>query len=356
MDRRLELSILSESGRAAVLARCGADVAVRWVKLDQKLAGFKAFRQRLLDQLRGNAPLQKLTTKQVEEFGRDLFTFFVGVDASESVRDLYDQVKANDFVSWKIFTDNSDLSDLPWEFLQEPRTLCPNGTRCVVRILQTVGLAIPPPASRTQMTRPLLVVAEPEGLRTLGWEQIESTLQREYRAQGSPLDPEIIEGANLATLQVALQAKHFDIVHFSCHGDATGSEGRLVFVDRQTKKPDYISAAAIGRVLVGRDIRLVVLSACETALPGSQRTTFSNTAEALIRLGIPAVVANQAPIKVTAMTIFVAALYRELAKSGNIDKAMAEARLALSNALPKDDPEWGIPTLHRLYGGAQLYA
>ncbi len=347
MHHRLELTILSNGGKAVAHARCGSDVATRWLTVDAKLQALKAFRQTLLNQLRGNAPLKRLTSDQIEKFGRDLFDFVV----AEGVFDLYSKLKPDDNVSWKILSDNGDFNDIPWEFLQEPKTLCPRRTRCVVRILQTVGLAPPAPLPRSQLTRVLLVSAEPAGLRNVGWEEIERVLRREYQL---PLELDVMEGTDSVTLLKALASKPFDLVHFSCHGDATGAEGRLVLINRKTKAPDYVKAKDIARVIAGRGIRLVVLSACETSLPGSQPTSFSNTAETLIRLGIPAVIANQAPVKVHSMATFASALYKELTQSGNIDVAMAEARLALSIELA-GEPEWGVPTLHRLYGGAQIY-
>ena len=353
MDHRLELTILSESGKTVALARCGANVASRWVKLDQNLPKLKTFRQTLVNQLRGKAPLQKLTPEQIETFGRDLFDAFVGDGTNNPVRDLYRQLKANESVSWQIYSDDSDINNLPWEFLQEPKTLNPRRSRSVVRILPTIGLDPPAPLARDKVTRALLVSAEPQGLRNTDWEQIEARLKREY-SNRLPLDLEVIEGTDSVTLLSALRAKQFDLVHFSCHGDASGADGRLVLINRKTKAPDYVKARDIGRVLADRGIRLVVLSACETSLPGSAGTTFGNTAETLIQLGIPAVVANQASIKVPSMAIFIGALYKELTTSGNIDRAMAEARLALSIELP-NDPEWGVPTLHRLHGGSQLY-
>jgi CHAT domain-containing protein len=123
-------------------------------------------------------------------------------------------------------------------------------------------------------------------------------------------------------------------------------------MNRATGAPDYVSAQQIGQVLTGRNLRVVILSACESSLPGAQPTTYSNVAQTLIKMGIPVVVANQASIKVPSMATFVGALYRELLQSGNIDIAMAEARLALSTEL---SVEWGVPTLHRLYGGSQVY-
>ncbi len=347
MQHRLELTILSQGGTAVAVARCGADVATRWFPVNPNLANLKGFRQTLIEQLRGNAPLKRLTVADAQKFGRDLFDFVISGD----IDDLYKKLTHNDVISWKVLTDSSDFDDIPWEFLQEPKGVSPRRTRSVVRILQTVGMSPPDPLPRTSLTRVLLVAAEPVGLRNVGWQDIEQRLRREYGAK-SPLQLDVIEGTDRQSLLAALTAKQFDIVHFSCHGDASGQGGRLVLMNRATGAPDYVSAQQIGQVLTGRNLRGVILSACESSLPGAQPTTYSNVAQTLIKMGIPVVVANQASIKVPSMATFVGALYRELLQSGNIDIAMAEARLALSTEL---SVEWGVPTLHRLYGGSQVY-
>jgi CHAT domain-containing protein len=184
----------------------------------------------------------------------------------------------------------------------------------------------------------------------VSWEDIKETIERVYgsRLGKSKLNLETIEGADPMTLLEQLQTRDFDVAHFSCHGDVDKGMGRLMLVDAKTGRTAFITADELGKTLAGRDLRLVILSACDTSKPAD----FGSTAETLIEQGIPAVVANQAPVPNASMAPFVAALYTELRRSGNIDKAVTQGRIALSTT---KGPEWGITTLHRLSGAAQLY-
>jgi hypothetical protein len=107
-------------------------------------------------------------------------------------------------------------------------------------------------------------------------------------------------------------------------------------------------------LLEGRGIRLVVLSACETAA-GDFASDFSVMADGLVRCGIPAVVANQFPVDDGTVAKFVGALYQELLQSGDIDLAVSEGRVTLALEL-ESVIDWGIPTLYRHVNSSQVFA
>ena len=98
-------------------------------------------------------------------------------------------------------------------------------------------------------------------------------------------------------------------------------------------------------MLTGRGIRLVVLSACETS-KGDTSQPFAAIAESLVRAGMPAVVANQLPLKNETVATFVGPFYSKLVLSGDIDQAMCEGRISLATELDNGNDatlEWGIP-------------
>lgn len=59
--------MLGDGGTVVALARRGADAAVRRAQLDKQLRPLKGFRDRLLEQSRGNAP-EKLTCTEIVGF------------------------------------------------------------------------------------------------------------------------------------------------------------------------------------------------------------------------------------------------------------------------------------------------
>jgi hypothetical protein len=242
--------------------------------------------------------------------------------------------------------------------LQEPNRISPRKGRSIVRIIPTVGVSALPPLPLTHPTRVLFVYADPQGLTRVSWSDVRDALLRTYKARSpNSVGIEMIECTDRDSLSTALRRGQFDVVQFSCHGEVFNNngtpEGRLILFDKNKRKPDFITGKELGQQMAGNNIRLVVLSACETSAPTSD-VNFNNIAEELILQGIPTVVANQAPVQDQTIAAFVGALYGELLISGNIDMAVTAGRLQLAIDL-RDSPEWGIPTLHRIHGSSQMY-
>lgn len=345
----LELSILDAYAQdyAIALARRDDDIAIRKIPFGDEVQALTGFRDRLDTALRGMGTAMAPTATEIEDFGRKLFHFTIGGDLLR----LYNRLPQT-HVSLKILTNHAELRKLPWEYWQEPDQALPRTGRCVVRVIPTIGKQAPPPMAESALNNVLLVAADPIGLTGVSWQDIKDTIERVYNSRlgTSKLALTTIEGAEPLELLTELQTRPFDIVHFSCHGDVKDGMGRLMLVNSQTRRTAFITADELGRTLAGRDIRLVILSACDTSTPTA--ADFGSTAETLIAQGIPAVVANQAPVPNASMAPFVGALYTELRRSGNIDKAVTQGRITLSAT---KGPEWGITTLHRLSGAAQLY-
>jgi len=344
----LDLSILDvDKDTAVALARRGDDIAIDKITFGPEFQSLIAFRDQMDASLHGTGGLKHPNPREIEAFGRALFSFVIRND----LRRLYDRLPQS-HVSLKILTDKPDLKRIPWEYWQEPDQLCPWMGRSVVRIIPTIGKESLPPLPRKDLTRVLFISADPIGLRGVSWQDVKATIERAYAGRIGALKLEAIEG-DRQSLTAALQNGSFDLVHFSGHGEVRGGVGRLILVDSASQRMDYIEAPELARILAGRQLRLVVLSACETSA-GNAPDDFAIIAEALIRMGIPAVVANQMPVPNQSIAVFVGALYKELLRVGNIDKAMTAGRIALSIDL-RGGPEWGIPTLYRLHGAAQLY-
>jgi len=89
---------------------------------------------------------------------------------------------------------------------------------------------------------------------------------------------------------------------------------------------------------------VVVLNACKSATV-STSLAFMGIAPALIRAGIPAVIAMQYAIRDSSATAFSGALYRALADGAPLDAAVTEGRKAISAQITPDEADWGIPVL-----------
>jgi hypothetical protein len=255
--------------------------------------------------------------------------------------------------------DFPELAALPWEALRRPDTadlLARRPPTLVVRHVDAPRLQVQEP-SLTGL-RILAIRAQPHGSRPLALEQELRRLQAAWK-QRPGVEIELLDPPTRQSLQRALNARSFNVLHFMGHGDFApdGGEGRLLFED-DAGQPDPIAGSLLAEMLCGnRALRLVVLNACATARVPRQRgrDPFSSAAGALVQAGVPAVVAMQFAISDDAALIFSEALYTALADDAPIDVAVAEARMAVHVKFPPSW-EWVTPALFMSVPDGRLLA
>jgi hypothetical protein len=356
MSDVLDLFILDSGSddRVVAVARAGADCAISRLPFGQELQGLTDFRNWIENAVRGTQAAP--SASQLRGFGEDLFTFIF----RDAIGELYNQLPKDD-MRLHIVCDRPEIENLPWEYLQEPRKKRgPQRGRSVIRVVPTIGQDSPQPQPLGSKVRVLFVSAAPTDQGEVSWEEVQAAMQRAFDANlPDDVTLTLVDGADPKALRQAILNEKFDIFHFSGHGRVKDGKGQLILVDRKTAKgkSQYVDAEQLSAILSGRGLRLVVLSACLTAT-GDFRDDFSVIAAALVRSGIPAVVANQMPVSNKTISPFVGQMYSTLMTSGDIDVAMTEGRIALYTDLAKDASsglEWGIPTLYRHHDGSQLY-
>ena len=152
------------------------------------------------------------------------------------------------------------------------------------------------------------------------------------------------------------------ILHLVAHGafDERSGHGFLVFADEQnhaTTVEDTQVAELAARLLAGganeldARLRLVFLAACESATRAAT-DVFRGVAPALVRAGVPAVLAMQTEIEVATSRAFTTAFYRALLEHGTVDLAANQARSLL---LAGERPDAAAPVVFmRLNDGRLL--
>lgn len=357
MEQSLDLFVLSafSQDQAVALARRGPDIAVAQIDLmHPEIQEFVKFSDRV-EQVALGAP--RPSTAEVEDIGRRLFNHIFQGD----VLRLYNRLPPGR-ISIQITTNEPVIHRIPWEFLGPvDRLPVPHQERCIVRVLPMCAPADPSPTKSLKKLRVLLAVADPVGQQGVTWADVELSMRRAFELQTGDLALlKIVPGATRQSLQKALNSESFDVFHFFGHGCVVNGEGRLLLVDIDTGKSDFMTAEEVATALSGQGLKLAILSACLTGA-GDIEENFGPVATALLKAGIPAVVANQMSIETKSIAPFVGALYQRLLKDGNIDSAVMAGRVALQLDLRKTTPldkaivEWGIPALYRLPGAAQLF-
>lgn len=245
--------------------------------------------------------------------------------------------------------------DLRWETLRDPE----NGHRLAVaeRVLVSrylAGADWRPVRPRTRAAlRALVVIANPSDLadyapggRPLAPIDVDGELARARTALGDIPVTALASGGQ-ATVEriVAALREGFDILYLVCHGALAGGEPRLWLED----------AAGLCQIVPGADLAarigelsqpplLVFLASCQSAGGPAAATADSGALAALgprlSAAGVPAVVAMQDNIAQATIEAFAPVFFRELARDGQVDRAVAAAR---AGVVAHDD--WWVPVL-----------
>lgn len=357
MEDQFELSVFDtgDQSRAVAVARCGMDMAVESLS-GLRLQEMMDFHARLSAAAAGRASVRP-TAPELTEFGQALF----GLLVRGGIKSIYDRLP-NSHVRLQIYSNRPDLQAMPWEYIQDPAAGAPgpNAMRSVIRIIPTIGVAAPTPKPLGETVRMLFVYSEPPRAPSVDWPTIKSSIEVEFRRNlPSNFVLDLVEGATTASFLDALRGRTYDILHMVCHGEvAPDGTGSLLFQDVKGRGSDRIAAAKMASVLKDKELRLVVLSACNTAA-GDFSKAYAVVAKTLVESGVPAVVANQFEITNRNAALFAGAFYAELLKSGDIDRATTKGRVELDfgGTLPNNAAriDWGIPTLYRHLGAARTF-
>jgi hypothetical protein len=214
------------------------------------------------------------------------------------------------------------------------------------------------PMKRPQLVKPvrvLIVMASPRDLPKLDLakekEKIEDKLGMLPRRE---VVAEFVEHASLEAIEEALRSR-YHILHFIGHGGFAGDEGAIC-IEGDDGCSRLITATVLYSLLQDQtSLQLAVLNSCESARTCRLNSEpFSNLAAALVKAGLPAVVAMQFKITDTAAINFSSTLYRELADGRTLDVAMAECRKAIYIRDPAS-LEWGAPVCLMRMKDAKLF-
>jgi hypothetical protein len=138
------------------------------------------------------------------------------------------------------------------------------------------------------------------------------------------------------------------VLHFIGHGKAQERETFLGLVDEYTDNVDWCSADEMSKLFTGGwQPRLVVLQACESAMPATE-SGFMSMAAQLFQRKIHAIVAMQFKIDNEIATTFSREFYDALRQGNDVDEAVQAGRWKISTKFRWKDPYFGAPVLFAL--------
>jgi hypothetical protein len=248
-----------------------------------------------------------------------------------------------------------ELALWPWELLYDQSHYLSFDSHCpIIRFLDLPDT--PSSLSTEPPLRLLHLVASPVGVERLDVEKEAALLDIAMAASKEQGLVEIIPGrpGTLETLRRGLQ-QGCHVLHFSGHGGFAADEGFLLFED-ETGAPEKVDRDTLAHLLRGSQVRLAVLNACESAL-ATDNDAFTSVAAALVRAGLPAVIAHQYAMPDVSAIRFAAEFYRALADGLPVDAAVCEGRKAILSELGPERWErvdWAAPVLFMRNSDGQI--
>jgi hypothetical protein len=229
---------------------------------------------------------------------------------------------------------------LPWELLHDPgRDLF---LATAADIVLSRYLPVPEPAfwASPETLKILLVVESPPGLPEITGKKIDA-LKQAIDSLGATANCYKAINLTLEDIQTELQ-KDYHLFHLVAHG----SGGKLYVISDDKQGRRVVGAREFANLMPGRrSLRLVLINACHSSQPEGL-FLFAGVGPALIRQGIPAVIAMQYPtVQLDTATKFSGAFYQSLANGKPADLAVNEARQLLSTD-DLADLDWSTPILY----------
>ncbi|WP_353511302.1 CHAT domain-containing protein [Intrasporangium sp.] len=239
---------------------------------------------------------------------------------------------------------------LPWELLRDPgrfQFMALDPWRAVVRCTEMQTRE--PAAARPTPLRILLAVSTPDGTPAIDAAAEIVRIQSRLRpySWGAAVEVVTLRTASLETIRQTLQSKEFHVFHYVGHAshpvggtghlDLTAADGTV-----SSRPADEVAAILAG----SPTLRLAVLNCCDSSV-SDRSDPFAGTATALVRAGVPAVVAMRRAITDTAAVLFADEFYGALIESGGrVEQAVARGRAALFAAEGPTAAEWSTVALH----------
>ena len=243
------------------------------------------------------------------------------------------------------------LHRLHWELLYDPGQRLALARSRQVAFSRYLGVPLDPGTVVVARPRLLVALANPHDLADYALPAAEpGELRRAIERALAPLadrvDYHILEPpTTVERIRDHLVEGRFHALHLHAHGVVDDERGLASLVlEDASGHAAFVDESLFSEVFEGqRDLRLVTLVACHGGAP-SHDDPVSGLAPALVRRGIPAVIAMRRQITLTAASRFGEHLYRNLARDARVDVAVGESRQQLYLAEP-ESPEWSIPLL-----------
>jgi hypothetical protein len=254
------------------------------------------------------------------------------------------------------------LPRLPWEVLHAGNRPLATGTDVFFsRYEPSLAISLHPapeaPANALKPLKILMVLAGPTDQESLELKREALHLQQELQSRGYPgsvnapmMQLTILEQPDRNTLTQALEQNQYQVFHYAGHSNFGASGGELYLVSRTTGLTETLTGYDLAGLLANNGIQLAVLNSCRGVHAATQSYTDESEerhlAQALIKHGIPAVLAMAERIPDDVALTLARLFYRNLSQGYAVDSSLNRARQGLIVAYGSDQLYWALPILY----------
>ena len=243
---------------------------------------------------------------------------------------------------------------LPWEVLNAGSRPLSTGTDVVFSRFHAGQMT--PCFSRGTIGQPLrilMVLSAPTDQDRLQLHEEAQHLQHELDHDlTSPNAPEIeltlLEQPGREQLTQSLEQGNYDILHYAGHSGWGAAGGDLYLVNRRTGLTEPLSGEDLAGLLVNNGVRMAVFNSCRGVRAATIESTgaLDNLADALLRRGVPAILAMAERIPDDVALILSRLFYRNLKQGYPIDLSLNRARQGLLSSYGSNQLYWALPILY----------
>ena len=255
------------------------------------------------------------------------------------------------------------LPRLPWEVLHAGDRPLATGTDVVFSRYQP-GTGLFKPTRLLPSSGPLkilMAIASPSDRDSLQLMREVRHLQQElqnrivYPLTHSLHAPEIqltiLEQPDREQLTQALEQGNYQVLHYAGHSNLGPRGGELYLVSSRTGLTETLSGDDLAGLLVNNGIQMAVFNSCRGAYGDSsdlaEDSRERNLTEALVKRGIPAVLAMAERIPDDVALTLTRLFYRNLNQGSPVDLSLSRARAGLISAYGSHQLYWALPILYQ---------
>ena len=344
-----------------------AEEIVEW-PLQQWLAQARQlFRDPLIDLLDGKSNSQVVIPDQVmAQFGEIASPNLVALGREmyqelfkDTLRDSWNCAQGiahnrGEILQLRLGVKNRRLSSLPWEVLHAGDRPLATGTDVVFSRYQP-NTCLPKSTRILTSEQPLkilMAIAAPTDKDSLQLEKEFEALQQELEKNSgeTQIHLDILRQPGREQLTQALEQGQYQVFHYAGHSNWGNFGGEICLVSNKTGLTETLSGQDLAGLLVNNGIQMAVFNSCRGAYNHIVNPTDEgvelNLAEALVKRGIPAVLAMAERIPDEVALILTRLFYRNLNQGYSIDLSLSRARQGLISAYGSHQLYWALPILY----------